>query len=78
MHQNGGIIMTASELKDIFVNAPDWWGTDNREIYDNLIFIMPPLTFSEVFGEVGEPKKGLERIKNYKKAIFWRNLQNRH
>ncbi|MBS1362626.1 MAG: DUF1697 domain-containing protein [Bacilli bacterium] len=65
------LIISKEELKDILQNAPEWWDNKNKEIYDNLIFIMPPLTFSEVFGEIGEPKKGLERIKNYKKAIFW-------
>lgn len=30
---------------------------------------MPPATFSDVFNDIGEPKK-LEKIKNYKKAVF--------
>lgn len=29
-----------SELKEVLDNAPTWWGDDNKEIYDNLIFIM--------------------------------------
>lgn len=50
---------------------PDWWGGENKEIYDNLIFIIPPATFSDVYQEIGEPKEELERIKDYKEAIFW-------
>ncbi|MCB5484490.1 DUF1697 domain-containing protein, partial [Blautia faecis] len=56
---------------DILQNAPDWWGNENKEIYDNLIFIMPPATFSDVFNEIGEPKEELEKIRNYKDVIFW-------
>lgn len=32
-------------LEDILRNAPEWWGNKDKEIYDNLIFIMPPTTF---------------------------------
>ena len=59
------------ELADILYNAPGWWGTEDKEIYDNLIFIMPPATFADVLSEIGEPKEELEKIKHYKKTIFW-------
>lgn len=64
-------IISKDELEDILQNAPDWWGNENKEIYDNLIFIIPPATFSEVFAEIGEPREELEKIKNYEEAIFW-------
>lgn len=64
-------VISKERLKDILCNAPDWWGDDNKEIYDNLIFMIPPATFSDVFHEIGEPKEGLEKIQNYKETIFW-------
>ncbi len=64
-------VILKEELEVILRNAPDWWGKENKEIYDNLIFIMPPATFAEVFNEMGEPKEELEKIKDYKKAVFW-------
>ena len=45
------------KIGNILHNAPDWWGDKNTEIYDNLIFIIPPATFDEVYGEIGEPKE---------------------
>ena len=63
--------ISQEELEDILQNAPDWWGNENKEIYDNLIFIMPPATFSDVFNEIGEPKEESEKIRNYKDVIFW-------
>lgn len=64
-------VISREKLADILRNAPDWWGTENKEIYDNLIFIMPPATFAEVYREIGEPKEELEKIKDYKEVIFW-------
>lgn len=37
-----------SELKEVLDNAPTWWGDDNKEKYDNLIFIMSPLSCEDV------------------------------
>ena len=64
-------VIEKEELEDILRNAPDWWGNKDKEIYDNLIFIMPPTTFVDVFSEIGEAKEKLEKILNYKEAIFW-------
>ncbi|WP_409068468.1 DUF1697 domain-containing protein [Clostridium sp. FAM 1755] len=64
-------VILKEELEDILRNAPDWWGNENKDIYDNLIFIMPPATFAEVFNEIGEPKEELEKIKDYEKVVFW-------
>lgn len=64
-------VMTKSALEDILCHAPDWWGGANKEIYDNLIFMLPPVTFEDVLAEIGEPKEGLEQIQPYKNAIFW-------
>ena len=64
-------VISSEALEDILQNAPDWWGNDNKEIYDNLIFIISPAKFSDVYNEIGEPKKELEKIENYKEVIFW-------
>ena len=64
-------VISQERLEEILLNAPDWWGDDNQEIYDNLIFMIPPTAFSDVFDEIGEPKEGLEKIQNYKETIFW-------
>ena len=64
-------IIEISVLEDILKHAPQWWGTDNKEIYDNLIFILPPVTFEEVYLKIGEPKEGLEQILEYENAVFW-------
>ena len=64
-------VISKEELEDILLNAPDWWGNENKEIYDNLIFIMPPAKPSDICNEIGEPKKELEKIESYKDVIFW-------
>ncbi|MDO5556941.1 MAG: DUF1697 domain-containing protein [Clostridia bacterium] len=70
-------IITEFELEDILNNTPDWWGTNNKEIYDNLIFIIPPTKYEEVYNTIGEPKDNIEKIEEYNNSIFWSyNLNN--
>lgn len=64
-------VISKETLEDILYNAPNWWGNENKEIYDNLIFVIPPATFTDVYNEIGEPKEEIEKIKDYKEAIFW-------
>ena len=71
-HLNISVFVISKEgLRDILHHAPDWWGDESKEIYDNLIFIMPPATFKDVYSEIGEPKEGLEKIEEYKETVFW-------
>ena len=64
-------IIPQEELADILRHAPAWWGTEDKAIYDNLIFILPPATFSDVYREIGAPKEGLEQIQEYQSVVFW-------
>lgn len=64
-------VIAQEALENILRNAPAWWGNENKETYDNLIFIMPPASFTDVFNEIGEPREGLEKIQDYNEAVFW-------
>jgi uncharacterized protein (DUF1697 family) len=64
-------IMNDIELEDVLNNAPKWWGTTNKEIYDNLICIIQNAKYQEIYDVVGEPKAELEKIKEYNNYIFW-------
>ena len=64
-------ITTDKELENILNNSPKWWGSTNKEIYDNLIFIIPPTKYEEVYNTIGSPKEGLEQIEEYNNCIFW-------
>lgn len=64
-------IVLQEELKEILNHAPDWWGDDNKEIYDNIIFIMPPLSYMEFYDVIGNPKAEYEKVHNYSNGIFW-------
>lgn len=64
-------ITTDKELETILNNSPKWWGSSNKEIYDNLIFIIPPIKYEEIYNTIGSPKEGLEQIEEYNNCIFW-------
>lgn len=65
------LVISQEELEDILNHAPDWWGDNNKAIYDNLIFMFPFLSYGEFYHQVGEPKEGYEKVYHYKNAIFW-------
>lgn len=64
-------IISQLELEDILNNNPKWWGTENKEIYDNLIFIITPTKYEEVYNTIGNPREEIEKIKEFKNSIFW-------
>ena len=64
-------IISGEELNEILANAPAWWGTDDKDKYDNLIFIVTSDTAKEICDMVGQPSEGLETIQVYKNIIFW-------
>ena len=64
-------IIKVSELQELLDHRPNWWGSDHKDIYDNIIFIISPYTYDEVYRVLGKPKEGLERIQEYKNNIFW-------
>ncbi len=64
-------VIAQDDLANILSHAPDRWGTDGKAVYDNPIFLLPPLTAADVCKELGEPKEGLEQIQNDCGAIFW-------
>lgn len=64
-------VILQKELEELLNNAPDWWGNDNKEIYDNIIFLMPPLSYGEFYAEIGNPKAEYEKVYHYKNIVFW-------
>ena len=74
-------VINEEELEDILNNNPTSWNTDNKDIYYNLIFIIPPTKCEDVYNTVGEPSKKIEEynnvifwsfdLKNYRKSNYW-------
>ncbi len=64
-------VIQVEEIREILGHSPDWWGSEDKGIYDNLIFVLPPHSAREIHEEIGEPKEGLERIEEYRNVIFW-------
>lgn len=58
-------------LQQILRQAPAWWGTADKSIYDNLIFMIPPLTDEEFDQEMGELAVELEQAQKIQQTVFW-------
>lgn len=61
------LVVARDWLEDVLRGAPNWWGRRDKEIYDNLILVLPP-AIAEKFGE---PTEGLEQVCIREGAIFW-------
>ena len=64
-------VIKSQDLEELVANKPSWWNTKNKEIYDNIIFILKPHTFKEISESLGKPNNENEQIKEYKNNIFW-------
>lgn len=64
-------VILQKELQNIISNAPVWWGTDSKEIYHNLIFMIPNYRAEMIAKKIGEPTPLLEQIQIYDNVIFW-------
>jgi len=64
-------IILQSDLKDILNKSPDWWGNSNKEIYNNIIFLLSPLSYENFYNEIGITNSQYEKSFNYKNIIFW-------
>ena len=63
-------VILQEKLEDILSKAPDWCGTSDKDIYDNLIFVMSPATAEIIAEKIGEPTKELEQICICDNTIF--------
>ena len=64
-------IIEYEKLKELINHQPSWWDTKDKNIYDNVIFILQPLTTKEVIEQIGEPSKDIDKIEPYEEIIFW-------
>lgn len=65
------LVILQETLEEVLHHAPTWWGDSNKEIYDNLIFFMPTLSYEEFYDTIGDPKEEYEKVYHYKNVIFW-------
>ena len=64
-------IIAKDDLDEILRNAPEWWGTGDKEKYDNLIFILTDDTPQKISIMIGPISEGMELVQVYKNVIFW-------
>lgn len=64
-------VISYLELENLLSNSPSWWGTGNKQIYDNIIFILSPVQSTEVKNVLGNLNENVEKIYEYKNYFFW-------
>ena len=64
-------VISKVELQDILANVPEWWGTGDKNKYDNIIFIINDEKPEEICNMLGPVSEDLETMQIYKNIIFW-------
>ena len=64
-------VISQDELKCPLSKAPSWWGSDSKDIYDNLIFAVAPNSIETVAKKIGKPSEKIEKIQICGNAAFW-------
>lgn len=64
-------VILQAELAERLHDAPDWWGNANTKIYDNLIFLLPPLTYAAFYDAIGSPNAEYEKAYHSDSVVFW-------
>ena len=64
-------VIFQDELKCLLLKAPSWWGSDSKDIYDNLIFAIAPYSIETVSKKIGEPTEKIEKVQIYGNTAFW-------
>lgn len=65
------LVISQESLQKVLQKEPSWWDSKGKEIYDNLIFIIPPATFKDIYDNLGKPNDEYEKIENVENFIFW-------
>lgn len=65
------LVISQKRLIQVLSQAPSWWGNDNKDSYDNLIFLLPPLSYSAFYDEMGALNAEYEKAYHYENVVFW-------
>lgn len=65
------LVIALEDLENKLQHAPEWWGNDDKSIYDNLICLFPDISYDFFYREVGDPNDAIEKVEHYDQVIFW-------
>lgn len=64
-------VIPYEKLQQILDCSPSWWGTDNQNQYDNLIFILTGEKSEDIAELIGPVSEGLEKVACVDDVFFW-------
>lgn len=71
-------VILQSYLKSLLDTTPQWWGTDDKTFYDNLIFMIGDNKAEEIAERIGPATEGIEQIEIKDNVIFWTFILGKH
>lgn len=64
-------VIESKRLNRIIEASPIWWGTYDKNKYDNLILILTDDAPNTLLNLIGPVSEGLEKIQLFENVIFW-------
>ena len=64
-------VISQDELKCLLSKAPSWWGSDCKDIYDNLSFAIAPHSIETLAEKIGEPNEKIDKVQISGNAAYW-------
>ncbi len=64
-------ILNYLELTDLLDNKPNWLDLTDKNIYNNIIFLIRPTITKDVYDSLGKPSDAIEKIMEYNNFIYW-------
>ncbi len=64
-------VLNYSELTDLLDNRPNWLDLTDKNIYNNIIFLIRPTITKDVYDSLGKPTDAIEKIMEYNNFIYW-------
>lgn len=65
------LVVKRRTLSEVVDSAPEWWGTDDKTVYHNTIFLIPPTRHEEFTQSLGEIKQEYENVYYKDSVIYW-------
>lgn len=64
-------VQSTENLITTLTHAPEWWNQDKESIVHNVIFVIPPITVSDVIAEIGEVTLAYDQYFVHTDVIYW-------
>jgi len=65
------MVIASTDFAVALHNAPSWWGSEDKRIRSDALFVIPPVTTTEVIAALKLKEQTPDQLSEYGQVIFW-------